>query len=144
MNLMKFKIDAVSNGGMKTEIDTGKFKIIVDEPKNIGGIDEGLTPVDLVLAGLVNCYIVVGNMAARELDLERGGDRSKLEGTLNPARFAGKSYDDRAGFKDIQVKIKVDTDADEQTLKQWIEMVEKRCLVTDNLTNETTISIILD
>ncbi len=144
MNLMKFKIDAISHGGMKTEVDTGKFKIIVDEPKNIGGSDEGASPVELILAGLAGCYTVVGNMVARELGFELRGINAQIEGTLNPARFAGKSYDDRAGFKDIQIKIKVDTDADEQTLKKWIEMVENRCPVTDNLTNKTPISITLD
>ena len=144
MNLMKFKIDAVSHGGMKTEVDTGKFKIIVDEPKTMGGSDEGVTPVELILAALAGCYTVVGNMAARELGFELRGINTKIEGSLNPARFAGKSYDDRAGFKDVQVKIKTDTDADEQTLKKWIEMVENRCPVTDNLTNKTPISITME
>ena len=144
MDIMKFKIDAVSYGGMKTEVDTGKFKIIIDEPKNMGGSDEGATPVDFILAALAGCYTVVGNMVAQELGFELRGIATEIEGSLNPARFAGKSYDDRAGFKDIQVKIKADTDADEQTLNKWIEMVENRCPVTDNLTNKTPINVILE
>lgn len=143
MSLMKFKIDAKSDGGMKTVVNAGKFKIIVDEPESMGGSNEGATPVELVLAALAGCYSVVGNFAARELGFELRGMKTEINGSLNPARFAGKSYEDRAGFKNIDIEVYPDADVDKETLEKWIGMIENRCPVTDNLTNTTPLKITL-
>ena len=140
---MKFKINAKSNGDMKTEVQARKFKIIVDEPESMGGKDEGATPLELVLASLAGCYTVVGNFAARELGFELRGLDIEIEGEMNPARFAGKSREERAGFQSINVNIKVDSDADTKTLENWISIIEDRCPVTENLTNRTPLNISL-
>ena len=39
--------------------------------------------------------------------------------------------------------MKPETDADEATLKTWIEKVENRCPVSDNLANATPVNITL-
>lgn len=143
MSLMEFKIDARSNGSMKTVVNARNFEIIVDEPENLGGKDEGATPLELVLASLAGCYTVVGNFAARELGFELKGIHMEIKGSINPARFAGKSYDDRAGFKNIDIKIIPDAKTDRKTLEKWVSMIENRCPVTDNLTNTTPLNITL-
>jgi len=143
MSLMNFKIEANSKGGMKTEVTARNFNIIVDEPKNIGGMNEGATPLELILASLAGCYTIVGNFAARELGFELKGMSTEIEGSMNPGRFAGKSFDERAGFQEINIRINPDADADRETLIKWLDMVENRCPVTDNLTNETPLNISL-
>ena len=67
----------------------------------------------------------------------------EIKGSINPARFAGKSYDDRAGFKNIDIKIIPDAKTDRKTLEKWVSMIENRCPVTDNLTNTTPLNITL-
>ncbi len=141
MKLMKFKIDAKSEGTMKTVVKARKFELILDEPEQLGGKDEGANPLEFVLASLAGCYTVVGKLAARELGFELRGMKMEIEGSLNPGRFSGQSYDDRAGFKEINIKMNVDADADHETLKKWIGIIENRCPVTDNLTNTTPIKI---
>lgn len=138
---MKFKIDAVSTGGMKTVVKAGKFEIIIDEPKNLGGTDEGANPLELVLAALAGCYTVVGNLVAREMGFDLNGLNMKIEGEMNPARFAGKSSDERAGFKNINIKLLPDSSADKETLEKWALAVEDRCPVTDNITNRTPFNV---
>ncbi|MBN2882855.1 MAG: OsmC family protein [Clostridia bacterium] len=138
---MKFKINAKSNGNMKTEVKARNFNIIVDEPESLGGSNEGATPTELVLASLAGCYTVVGNVVAREMGFNLKGLDIEIEGEMNPARFAGKSRDERAGFQSIDIIIKADSDADSKTLKEWVASIEDRCPVTDNLTNETPLNI---
>jgi uncharacterized OsmC-like protein len=65
----------------------------------------------------------------------------ELDGNLDPARFMGKSKEERAGFKGIEVKIHADADTDEETLSKWVEQIEERCPVSDNLTHETPVQI---
>ena len=61
---------------------------------------------------------------------------------MNPARLFGKSYEDRAGYKEITAEMKVDADVDEETLKKWVEAVEDRCPVSDNLGNSTPVRVL--
>ncbi|MDK2784082.1 MAG: hypothetical protein PWQ32_1671 [Thermococcaceae archaeon] len=60
----------------------------------------------------------------------------EVEGVFNPGKLYGQG-NERAGYKEIKVKVKVKTDADEETLKKWLEQVEERCPVSDNLANPT-------
>ncbi len=140
---MKFKINAKSNGTMKTEVKARKFTILIDEPESFGGKDEGATPTELVLASLAGCYTVVGNVVAKEMGFNLRGLDIEIEGEMNPARFAGKSTDERAGFQKIDISIKVDSDADSRIIEKWLRLVEDRCPVTDNLTNNTPLQITL-
>lgn len=140
---MKFKINAKSNGDMKTVVKARDFTIIVDEPETFGGTDEGATPLELVLASLAGCYSVVGNVVAKELGFNLKSLDMEIEGDMNPARFTGQSQEDRAGFKEINIKLKPDADTDKETLAKWVGLIEDRCPVTDNLTNNTPLNISL-
>jgi len=55
----------------------------------------------------------------------------------------GLSDRERAGFKEIRVKVTPHADADEKTLKEWLETVESRCPISDNIANPTPVSITL-
>lgn len=138
---MKISVKAKSEGGMKTVVRTAGFELITDEPENMGGGNEGANPVAFMLAGLAGCYTVVGKMVASEMGFELRGLDMNIEGELNPARFAGKSYEDRAGFKNITAVLTLDADVDGHTREKWIKAVEDRCPVTDNLTHPTPIDI---
>ncbi len=140
---IKIRAKAHSENPTKTVVEAGRFKIIVDEPKNQGGTDDGPTPVDYLLAGLAGCINVVGHVIAKEMGFELRGMDIQLEGDLNPARFMGKSKEQRAGYKEIRVKITTDSDADEATLEKWLEIVEDRCPVSDTLVNPTPVKISL-
>jgi len=140
---IKIRAKAHSENPTKTVVEAGRFKIIVDEPKNQGGTDDGPTPVDYLLAGLAGCINVVGHVIAKEMGFELRGMDIQLEGDLNPARFMGKSKEQRAGYKEIRVKITPDSDADEATLEKWLGIVEDRCPVSDTLVNPTPVKISL-
>ena len=122
-------------------VEARAFTMLVDEPANLGGKDEGPNPVEYMLAALAGCLNVVGNLVAKEMDLELKGLTIKVEGDLNPERFLGKSMAERAGFKQIRVTLEPDMQADEAAKKKWLETVEQRCPVSDNLLNPTPVSI---
>ena len=48
---------------------------------------------------------------------------------------------ERAGYKQIRVNLKPDTDADAETLDKWLKVVEQRCPVSYNLANTTPVLI---
>lgn len=138
---VKFSAKASSENETKTVVKTRKFEMIIDEPENLGGTNEGANPVEYMLGALAGCLNVVGHLVAKEMGFNIENLNIGLEGTLDPAKFSGQSEEGRAGYKEINVELDVDTDADKEMLKKWIEIIEERCPVSDNLANETPVNL---
>jgi uncharacterized OsmC-like protein len=143
MSAIKFSVKAHSENPTKTVVEARNFRIIVDEPANLGGTDEGANPVEYVLAAFAGCLNVVGHVVAKEMGFSLRGIELELEGDLDPSRFMGKPTQERAGYKEIRVNIKPDADADEATLNKWLTTIKERCPVSDNLANATPVKIAL-
>ncbi len=142
MPKVEYVVSASSENPTKVVVETpGGFKMTVDEPENLGGTNDGPNPVEYVLAALSGCLNVVGHMVAKEMDINLKGLSFKVSGELDAARFMGKSEEVRAGYQEINVEIEADCDADEEVLEEWLETVEGRCPVSDNLANTTPVNI---
>ena len=143
MGDLKFSISAKSENATKTIVAARGFKIIVDEPAELGGTDAGANPVEYVLAALAGCLNVVGHVVAKEMKLELDGIEIDIEGDLNPAKFMGGSAAERAGYKEIRVTIRPKMEVGSAVLEQWLASVKERCPVSDNIANATPVKIII-
>ncbi|MBI41164.1 MAG: osmotically inducible protein C [Leptospiraceae bacterium] len=140
---LQFQISAKSESATRTVVEARNFKLIIDEPESLGGTDAGPNPVEYELAALSGCLNVMGHLVAREMGFELRGVSMELEGNLNPGRFSGASMKERAGYKNIRVKIQPDSDADQETLKEWLKTIENRCPVSDNLSHSTPVELVI-
>ncbi len=138
---MTFRAKAHSENPTKTVVRTRTFEMIIDEPTDLGGTNEGANPVEYVLAALAGCLNVMCHVVAHEMNINLRGVEIQLAGKLNPDKLFGKETSDRAGYKEIVVEINPDTDADRATLEKWLKVVESRCPVSDNLNNPTPVLI---
>ncbi|HBT38940.1 MAG: OsmC family protein [Thermotoga sp. 50_1627] len=136
---LKFSVSAASETPTRVQVKARNFTMYVDEPPQLGGEDKGANPVEYLLAALAGCLNVVGHMVAKEMNMQLDGLTIDIEGILNPAKFQGRSDAERAGYKQINVTIKAKTNAPENVLKKWIETVESRCPVSDNIANPTPV-----
>ena len=143
MAIQKFTATATSETATRTVVSARQFQIIIDEPKSLGGSDNGPNPVEYVLAALSGCLNVVAHVVASEMGFTLKKLTIEAEGDLDPARFMGKSVHERAGYKEIRLKLKPDADADAKALEKWLNAVVDRCPVSDNLKNATPVSITL-
>lgn len=139
----KLKVIAKSENRTKAVVQTKAFTMIIDEPASLGGTNDGANPLEYLLAALSGCLNVVSHMVAKEMGFTLRGLEIEIEGNLNPAKYMGLSDAERTGLKEVRVKIKPDTDADEAILKTWIRTVETRCPVSDNIANATSVQITL-
>ena len=131
---MKVSITGESQNPTKITLKSGKFSMIIDEPKEMGGTDEGPSPIQVLLMSLAGCLNVTGHEIARQKGLELHGIKIGIEGVMNPCTFLGCSYEQRAGFQNIDVTIEPDfTDATQQQIDEWLKETEERCPVTDNI-----------
>ena len=138
---MKVRVSAQSENATKTIVKARNFEIVIDEPAELGGTDEGPNPVEYVLGAFAGCLNVMAHVVAKELNMTLRGIKIDISGPLNPARLFGQSFEERAGFKEISVVLKPDTDADDATLEKWVHAIEDRCPVSDNLQHPTPVSI---
>jgi uncharacterized OsmC-like protein len=138
---LEFKVHGRSESPARIRVAARNFQLVVDEPPQLGGTDEGANPVEFVLAALVGCLNVVAHIVAKELGFRIDSLEIESSGTLNPERLFNQPTDDRAGYKRIGVKLRVKADADEATLERWLSIVGSRCPVSDNLGNGTPLEL---
>lgn len=61
---MKAEVEAVS--GLETVSRVRDFEFTMDEPKNLGGTDQGMNPVEALLSSVGGCKVIVRSLL-REL-----------------------------------------------------------------------------
>jgi uncharacterized OsmC-like protein len=138
-----FRVNAHSTNPTKTIVKARSFQMIIDEPAELGGTNEGANPVEYLLAALSGCLNVMCHVVAREMNFTLRSVEIKLSGTLNTDKLFGKETTERAGYREINVEIIPDADADKETLARWIKTIESRCPVSDNIANPTPLHISL-
>ena len=140
---MKVLISGESENQTKMNLTSGKFKMIIDEPKSMGGTDEGPSPIQVLLMSLAGCLNVTGHEIARQKGLKLNGMKVKIEGVMNPCTFIGCSFEERAGFQNIVVTVIADMPGVTKEEKEaWLKETESRCPVTDNIKADTNITVI--
>jgi uncharacterized OsmC-like protein len=141
MALLNFSVKGVNENPTKLVARARNFKVIVDEPAELGGTDHGANPVEYLLAGYAGCLNVVAHIVAKERELDIKKLSIEVDGDINPGRLMGFSKEERAGFQNIRVNIHLDTDADTKAIENWLQEVESRCPINDNLRNQTPVQV---
>jgi len=141
MSDLNFSLKGQNENPTKFVAQTRHFKLTIDEPEGLGGTDHAANPVEFLLAAYAGCLNVMGHIIAKELNFTLNSLKIELDGDLNPAKVFGQATNDRAGYKEIRVNIIPDADASEETLQKWLETIESRCPVNDNLINPTPVKI---
>ncbi len=135
-------VHAKSETPTRLNIQSGKFNMIIDEPENMGGTDMGPSPVQVLLMSLAGCLNVTGHEVARQRGMKLNGMKIDIKGSMNPCNFMGCSFDERAGFQQINVSIKTDFEnASKEEIYSWLQETESRCPVTDNIKEGTHIYV---
>lgn len=143
MSDLNFSVKGVSKNPTKFIAQARNFKLVIDEPPALGGTDQGANPVEYLLASYAGCLNVMGHLIAEELGFKLDRFEIELTGDINPDRLFGKSFEERAGFKKIQVTLKPYAKVSPELLKTWTKAVENRCPVNDNLRNITPTEIVV-
>ncbi len=138
---VKYRVRATNEDGAKTVVKAKKFEMVIDEPANLGGTNEGPNPLEYLLAALCGCLSVSGRLVAKEMGFTLRSMEWTLVGELDPGKFMGTSSNNRSGYETISVQCTADADTDEETLAKWADAIEDRCPVSDNIQHATSIHI---
>lgn len=122
-------VEETRQGLYTQSINTGRHQLIADEPTDIGGLDQGPAPYDLLLASLGACTSMTLRMYAnqKKWDLQR----VKVKMTHHKEMSA-----DNKKMDIITREITVEGALDEVQRQRLLEIANK-CPVHRTLTNES-------
>lgn len=143
MPVKKVQIEVSQGSSFKTECRAGKHLIIIDQPANAGGTDEGPTPIDVQLMALGGCIVSIGRLVAMQRRLNVRGFKVLLEGELDTDGLLGKPSDKRVGLSAITARVKIDADLGREEQQKLLNEIEKRCPISDNLQTVTPVMVTL-
>lgn len=135
----KFSTVTEWHGGAQASTKARTFSIKTDEPQPLGGKDEHIDPMELLLAALGSCLTIGWVTHANK----RGVDFRNLKITVD-ADFDLRGYLEldpkvRPGFGGLSYKVEVDTDASPAVLAEIQKAAEKGSPMFDNILNGTPI-----
>jgi uncharacterized OsmC-like protein len=131
-------------GACQTQKHKKPFTLEEDEPQVLLGEDYGANPVEYVLSALAGCLTttLVYHAAVRGIKIDE--IESTYEGELDLRGFLGVSKEVRNGYNGIKVTFKIKADASEKTLRELVELAQKRSPVFDIVTNPVSITVELE
>jgi len=117
-------------------------QVVSDHPEVLVGTDHGPTPVEYLLHAIAACLTSgIANIAAvRGVNLTKV--ESSVEGDIDLLGILGLSDGAvRNGYEQIRVSIRIEGDADDETLRGIVEQSRRRSAVYDALTQPTPVVI---
>lgn len=132
MAISTFKATAHLQEGLVVHAKSRQFQITIDEPKELGGTDTGMNPVELVLCALGACQAIVARVYAPKFGVKLDEFSLELEGDVDLDGFLNKA-DVRCGFSEVRYNIHVKSDASLETIEEFIEFIGSKCPVGDTI-----------
>lgn len=134
MALTTFKAVVKKKEGLMVEGSVRGFKVIVDEPEDLGGTNKAMNPVELLLCSLGSCQTILAASFAPKFNIKLEEFWVELEGDLDPDGFQGLA-DVRPGYSNIRYNFHIKSNASEDNVRKLVDLIEKRCPVKDTLAN---------
>jgi uncharacterized OsmC-like protein len=132
--LSHYEVSASRLSPKRTRVDTGDAEFVVGSDVN---------PVEYFLGSVLACLNSTGTMVARDMDIDIESLEASVEADVDYATYLGEDSEDRAGLQGLAVTLSVEAD-DDADLESWAAAVEERCPVSDNVENETDLTVTLD
>lgn len=131
------KVNGSMGDGFAIEMNCGNHRVLIDQPRAAMGSDTGPSPLDLVLAALGGCFGTIGRFVAHQRKIELRGMRFEIEADYDPAGLLGRDASVRPGFADVRLRVEIDADLSHEQKLEFLQEVERRCPLADNLLHGT-------
>jgi len=144
VTIKKVHIETKLDRKFKIESNIRNHVVYIDQPKESGGEDTGPTPLEYLLFSLAGCIASIGRIIANQKHIDLKSMEVKVEGELDVETLLGKSKKNRAGFKAIKADVKIDAPMSLKEKRQFLHEIDMRCPVSDNLINQTSVTMAVE
>lgn len=133
-------VNASMAEGTQVTADVRGHKLVIDQPVQAGGRDEGPTPLELFLFSLGGCIASIARLSAGQKGINLKGMDVEVKAALNPAVLLGKTLDERAGFQTITIQASIDAELTLLEKEAFLDEVCQRCPLHDNIKLATEVT----
>ena len=140
-SIKKIQIVASMSEGFIVESQIRNHKVIIDQTEQSGGKDAGPTALELMFFSLAGCLMSIARIAANQKRVALRSMEVRIEGEIDTDGLLGKNKDVRVGFPSVKAYIKMDADLTEEQKREFLEEIDLRCPVSDNLHEPTPVVI---
>ena len=135
------KVTASGPEGWVVRTAAGKHEAIIDQPEAMGGTDTGPSPLAFAFVALGGCLVTIAKIVAGQRKIDLRNVEVEVTGDINLDVLRGQNTEDRSGFQSITAKVDIDADLTDEEKKEFLEEVDRRCPISDNLMNATPVSV---
>lgn len=122
----------------RSDISAGNHTLIIDEPPSRHGNDEGMLPLQALMASLASCTHVVANQIASELGIVFRDSHIAVTGKFDTRCFTGEAKVNPP-FPEVDMVVTLETDASEAQLEDLKEQLRWRCPVAATFSGAGTV-----
>ena len=123
----------LGEAGLTCKVETGRALVEAGLHPATGGDGLSACSGDMLLEALVACAGVTLRAVATALEIELRGGTVSAEGDLDFRGPLGVSRDAPVGFRDIRLRLELDTDAPADKVESLIKLAERYCVVYQTL-----------
>lgn len=138
-NLVTVKVNAdlyESNG--RSTINARNHYLIIDSPPPLGGPNEEINPIEILLSALGSCGVLVSEKVAQELEIPLKDASATVEGDLDPRGVKGEDVNPR--IQVFRVKLTL-TGVSQEEANKLTDAIKKRCPVYTTLERSAPIEL---
>ena len=121
--------------GIACRVDTGRALIEAGLHPATGGSGLQVCSGDMLLEALVACAGVTLKAVATALGINLKDAKLVAEGDLDFRGTLGVAKEAPVGFREIRLKLDLDSDASDEQLKKLVELTERYCVVMQTIRN---------
>lgn len=100
--------------------DNRGHEVTIDLPKEKGGEDLGANALDLCLMSYSGCVTTIFNIVAKKM---------RIEFTALKVNAIGSQKDDAPTFTDVDIELKIDSEASNEKIDKCLQQTLKMCPV---------------
>ena len=138
--LITLSAEARLGEGIACSVETGRALVEAGLHPATGGSGQQTCSGDMLLQALVACAGVTLSAVATALGIELRGGSLKAEGDLDFRGTLGVAKDAPVGFREIRLRILLDTDASLEDRQKLMQLTERYCVVYQTLRNGPRLS----
>jgi uncharacterized OsmC-like protein len=122
------KVSADCPNRTRSDIAAGRHKVVIDEPPARHGNDEGMLPLQALIASLASCSHVVASVTAREIGFNFIDSKIEVSGRFDTRCFTGDAQVTPL-FTDITITVHARCDAGAEQFEDFKQQLRWRCPV---------------
>src|SRR4051794_22696052 len=139
--LVTLKASGSLGDGISCSVNTGRALAEAGLHPASGGDGLSLCSGDMLLEALAACAGVTLRAVATSIGVEVRGGTVLVEGDLDFRGTLAVAKDAPVGFRDIRLRLDLDTDADDEQLDTLVRLTERYCVVLQTITRPPAVEV---